>query len=772
MFSYAVMIKYYFHKMLLQPPHKTVKKAIKKICSLGYSTIIRCRDEKASSYETEHPASRIASYLHNLPSMQLSHYTKTGSCVTKHYPDHRFDLLGSGWVQVKHGMKCRGLEGYSYDMGESVLADTAGKWLEGRINKSNLGESQHIWQLIFKNFSEITNQKSDITYTPIDWQIDFKSGYRWAEGSWSRDIKLGNLPGVDVKVPWELARMQHLPQMAWSSLSLPEGSSKRSTMRREFRNQVLDFMATNPPRFGINWTCAMDVAIRASNWLLAYDLFCAGGSNFDDEFEKLFARSIYEHGLFIVHNLEWVNQKRGNHYLADIVGLSFIAGYLPSTMETDAWLAFAVQELINEVQYQFYPDGGNFEGSTAYHRFSSEMVYYATALILGLPQERKEKMKSYDYKLLNTGRNKPRLKPAPLPFYRLPENSIPDSEESPFPKWYYERMERMAEFIMNMTKPDGHIPQIGDNDSGRFFKLSPQCDCLTVKQAKAMYDNLKTYDELPDSADYYIEDQLNCRHLVAAASGLFDRVDFKSWLVGQDKTATQHDNVVIRFLCGNKYVGTQIRKQYKKTDNEIAPAGEYDFQKVLAKCHSNNDDKMRVTEIPVKADYLQGLLLYAYPDFGLYIYKNLRNFYLSIRCWSGRESVKTGHMHNDQLSVELWIAGNMIISDPGSYLYSPLANERNRYRSVHAHFTPWPADEEPACLGPGLFSIHEPLKARMLYFGKTGFTGEVLHQCGAKREMVFQEGSILIIDSANCPFNKVQGINKLVYSPGYGNRFL
>lgn len=694
---------------------------------------------------------RLGHHFSNIREMVNERYAKH----IDYFIEHRFDLLGSGWVQVRHGMQCRGLDGHRHEMGGSYNVDVEGRWLKKIINPSNLSEAQRIWSFI------------DSDYTPIDWQIDFKSGYRWAEGSWSRDIKLGDFPGVDVKVPWELAQMKHLTQMAWSALTLPEGSSRRSTMRREFRNQVLDFMATNPPRFGINWTCAMEVAIRAANWLLAYDLFCSGGSNFDDEFEKMFARSIYEHGLFIVHNLEWVNQKRGNHYLADIAGLAFIAAYLPSSMETDAWLAFAVQELINEVQYQFYPDGGNFEGSTAYHRFSSEMVYYATALILGLPQERKKKLKSYDNKLLNTGRNKPKLKPSPLPFYPMPESSSTVCEESPFPKWFYERMERMAEFIMDITKPDVHIPQIGDNDSGRFFKLSPQYDCLTVKQAKAVYDNLKTYDELQDGADFYVEDQLDCSHLVAAAAGLFNRDDFTSWLVEQGKTVTQHDYVVIRLLCRNIYVGSQMRKQHEKTDNQIAHSGEYDFQQVLTKFHSNDDNKIRMTEIPVKADYLQGLLLYAYPDFGLYIYKNPRNFFLAIRCWSGREPVKTGHMHNDQLSVELWIDGNMIISDPGSYLYTPSMEQRNLYRSVHAHFSPWPADAEPAFLGPGLFSISNPLIACLHHFGKQGFVGEILHKCNARRYIILLEDSILFVDSSDNPF-KIQSSLQLPYSPGYG----
>ena len=42
------------------------------------------------------------------------------------YLNHTFDLLGSGWTQVHHGMKCRGLEGHRYSMGPSLTVNPQG----------------------------------------------------------------------------------------------------------------------------------------------------------------------------------------------------------------------------------------------------------------------------------------------------------------------------------------------------------------------------------------------------------------------------------------------------------------------------------------------------------------------------------------------------------------------------------------------------------------------------------------------------------------------
>ena len=165
----------------------------------------------------------------------------------------------------------------------------------------------------------------------IDWHVDFRSGYRWHSTEWYRYIPFGHAEGVDIKLPWELGRMQHLPQLAWAytlAVRDVEGMRNPSVYLKEYQNQVLDFIAMNPPRFGVQWVCAMDVAIRAVNLLVARDLFITAGAEFDTHFEEFLGRYIYDHGLHIVKNLEWFSGRRSNHYLANICGLVFISSYL------------------------------------------------------------------------------------------------------------------------------------------------------------------------------------------------------------------------------------------------------------------------------------------------------------------------------------------------------------------------------------------------------------------------------------------------------------
>jgi hypothetical protein len=396
------------------------------------------------------------------------------------YLEHRFDILGSGWRRVRHGMLCRGVEGNFYPPGDPVTPDADGMWLEGRLDPQNLPESKRIWKRV------------DRDYIPIDWHLDMKSGYRWREDQWHGFIRYGHKPGMDVKVPWELARMQHLCQMALAAQLWP---ARADVFSLEFRNQVLDFMANNPPHFGVNWASPMDAAIRAANWLLAYDLFRAGGFRFDPDFQAVFVRSVYEHGRFLVHNLEYRPDGPGNHYLADMVGLLFIAAYLPCSEETDAWLAFAVQELVESVEEQFGGDGTNREASTCYHRFSAEMVAYATALVLGLPPEKQRALRRYNHRVVPPPRPH---RPAPLPLFPLEESGV----HTPFPRDYRERLEKMGAFTRAIMDPKGRVPQIGDNDNGRFFKLLPSL----VEETKAREP---------------VEDSLDHRHLLEAVDGLF-----------------------------------------------------------------------------------------------------------------------------------------------------------------------------------------------------------------------------------------------------------
>ncbi|MBI1318948.1 MAG: heparinase [Candidatus Hydrogenedens sp.] len=668
--------------------------------------------------------------------------------------DHRFDLLGSGWVEVVHGMACTGVEGHRYPAAPAVAADPEGVWLKGRINRANLAESRRLWRLV------------DPGYRPLDWQLDIKSGWRWREDAWSQTVAIGARPGVDIKLPWELARMQHLAVLAWAYRLAVAGDPEAppaDRLVREFRNQVLDFVATNPPRFGVNWRCTMDVAIRAANWVIAYDLFRAAGAVFDDAFEGAFSRALLAHGGHIVANLEWYPDGRANHYFADIAGLLVVAAWLPASPESDAWLAFAAQELVGETAHQFGADGANFEASTCYHRLSAEMAAFGTAVLLGLPAERAAALRGYEARrlrrpLLTPG---PPLKPGPI--------------DQPVPPAQLGRLAGMGWFTLRLTKPSGRIAQIGDNDSGRFLKLHPIVQPLSAAAAKARYANLDGWPGLAGEAVYWDEAFLDHRPLLAALAVLTGEAAFAEaaggpWL----------DAVLVRALLGGRQPAP-LSSVPPLSSAPLLAAAVADHAEGAAGARVG-EGTLTTTEIVAPGgDLRHRLARHAWPDFGLWLWRSDRLF-LAIRCGSIGHGGRGAHAHNDQLAIELAIDGEDWITDPGSYLYTALPHRRDAFRSVAAHAAPRFGDAEPGRLDLGPFWLGNQARARVLAFDDDGFAGE--HQGYGRmvrRRVTIAADRLVIVDSglpadAGPAFRRLEGGGEtraafaaaVGVSPGYG----
>ena len=582
------------------------------------------------------------------------------------YLEHKFDLLGSGFHKIFLGMQARGIGSICFK------ADRKGSY----INFSN------------RKQSAIINNLLDDDYAPIDWHIDFKSGFKWKKNTWFRHIRHGHKAGVDIKVPWELSRMQHLPQLAFRYSTMKKASSERVTLKREFRNQVLDFIANNPPNYGVNWTCPMDISIRAANWLIAFDLFNDDEHIFDSKFKDIFIKSIRVHGEHIFSNLEWCFGLRNNHYLANIAGLAFISSYLDSDKQTDGWLAFSIQELIAEAEHQFYDDGTNIEGSTSYHRLSAEMILYATAIILGLPNNRIQSAINLDNSFLKTSRLKPKLITDSLKLYEYSNNN--KITKVPFPIWYFDKMEKMAEFIIDITKPNGLIPQIGDNDSGRFFKFDPVFNVSSVKEIKKKYANMNSYEEMKENQNYFMEQDLDCTHLVFGANAIFERVDFSNWLKNKKSAKDSVDYSIIKALSnGFEMPLYKTRNTRKEQYNTYEIGSNQMIKRAINDINDKDPSNVLIKEFYSNEKSLKdNLSIKSYPDFGIFLYTS-DNLYLAIRCWPGREPCPSSHMHHDQYTVELMIESQDLISDPGSYIYEPFPELRNLYRSRNSHYSPF-----------------------------------------------------------------------------------
>ncbi|MGA2042195.1 MAG: heparinase II/III family protein [Roseiarcus sp.] len=660
----------YLRAVLRHPPHRSAVKALRLGLRFGGEAVARRRDRRAPTYLDSAPKGSLRRRIRLGDRATSAEADAALARATAHYLAHRFDLLGSGWTQVRHGADCPGLEGHRFAPAPAVTADPEGLWLVGRVNAANLGESRRIWRLI------------GAPHAPIDWQLDFRSGYRWSERTHFRDLRYGRVLGADVKIPWELARMQHLPQLALAYRRAAAGAPgflAPALYRDEMRSQTVDFIATNPPRFGVNWACAMDVAIRAVNVLIALDLFLDAGADFDSAFLDLVRRSVAEHGRHLVTNLEWAQTGRGNHYLADIVGLLFIAAYLPRAPETDAWFAFAAREFIAEADGQFLADGGYGESSTGYHRLGGELLAFGIALLLGVDED--------ELRIFERPHAKLAVRP-PRPSARSPLHEVGGGLISPLPPALFETLAAAGRLSRDATKPTGEVVQWGDNDSGRLIKPQPAHE---------------------RSDGRILEDALDHRGLVAAAAALTGQEGLGAW--AGDRVEGQ----IARALARGRAVPVEERHV------EAVP-GPSTLDAILESIARLAPDSRRVVAIPLPAGAMAGVHIVAYPQFGHYALLGPRLF-LAIRLPTRQFGDAPGHAHDDMLAVELHIDGCDVLTDPGTFVYTPLPAERNLYRAAAAHSVPRPAQGGGADLACGLFEMAAAPGGQCLFLGTRGIAG-------------------------------------------------
>ena len=260
-------------------------------------------------------------------------------------------------------------------------------------------------------------------YLPIDWSLDPVRGARFPHAIpiASFDLQTMKPAGADVKFPWELGRCQHWPVLA---------QAWRLTGDRRFADEVAreldDFMRANPIGTAVNWSCTMDVALRAANWAIALDLL--RGAPLDEGFWPTASESLFDHGVFIDGHLENTYEVTSNHFLSNIVGLFFVAASFRDLPTGARWDAQCRRWLERELDVQVLADGADYESSLVYHRLVTELFFGAA--------------RQADY----SGR--------------------------PLPVAMRDRLRAMADFLAAVTRPDGLMPQVGDADDGRLHVFS------------------------------------------------------------------------------------------------------------------------------------------------------------------------------------------------------------------------------------------------------------------------------------------------------------
>ncbi|HKP86275.1 MAG TPA: heparinase II/III family protein, partial [Blastocatellia bacterium] len=182
----------------------------------------------------------------------------------------------------------------------------------------------------------------DITHDlgpQIDWHRDPRSGLRWPLAHWTRTpLRLGQR--ADVRQVWELNRLYHL-----ATLGRAYALTGDERYAGEFLIQIASWYEENPPRFGVNWTVAMEVAVRAVNIIAATEMLLAS-KQMTDEAIELILKILLAHGRYIRANLEFSHRAASNHYLSDLIGMFVIGMTVPEFAESGAWVSYSAPRLL------------------------------------------------------------------------------------------------------------------------------------------------------------------------------------------------------------------------------------------------------------------------------------------------------------------------------------------------------------------------------------------------------------------------------------------
>lgn len=398
----------------------------------------------------------------------------------------------------------------------------------------------------------------------INWHLDPVTGGSWPKQYihimerwfWTEERPYDPIP------VWGLNRHQHFATL---------GKAHRLTGDEKYAvecaSQIESWVRDNPCGIGVNWFDALEIALRLISWTIAFHMMRTSDA-FVSLGGKCFIKSLYQQAHFLSKHLSVYEPVPNNHLIGEVTALIFVGTMFPDFKESGEWVQEGLNILEREIEKQTFDGGVNKEQSPSYQRF----VLDFTSLVLLLSEW----------------------------------NII---REVPLIRRY---TEKMLDYIMYATGPDGRVPMIGDSGNIRGYELSGE---------DAPWD---------------------FREKLAIGAVLYQRKDFK-------------------------YVAKRF--------------GEEPFW-LLGRRGLETFERLQA-EAPARTSV-------SFPKGGHYIIRDSwegSSDFCFLRCGEfglGGEGV-CAHSHCDLLSFVLWIGGEPVIVDSGTYVFQ--GPWRDYFRVTSAHNT-------------------------------------------------------------------------------------
>ena len=177
----------------------------------------------------------------------------------------------------------------------------------------------------------------------------------------------------DIKYLWEINRHLHLVTLAQAYAI--SGDEKYFNV---IRVHLESWFTTCPYGAGVNWSSALEVAIRLINWSVTWQLLGGADSPVFDTVDGTRLRqrwlaSIYQHAHFVRHHFSR-HSSANNHLIGEAAGLFIAALTWPHWPRMTVWRDAAKKRLEHEALLQNAPDGVNREQAVSYQQFVLDLL--------------------------------------------------------------------------------------------------------------------------------------------------------------------------------------------------------------------------------------------------------------------------------------------------------------------------------------------------------------------------------------------------------------
>jgi Heparinase II/III-like protein/Heparinase II/III N-terminus len=290
---------------------------------------------------------------------------------------------------------------------------------------------------------------------PPDWHADAIHHRKAPLEHWAAVPYLDPAVG-DHKIIWETNRHQY-----WLALGSAYWLTGDRRYKAGFVAHLEDWLHSNPPLRGVNWSSMLEIAFRTMSWAWAVEFF-SGADAGNDEIPWLVDLLIAmdRQLTHVAHNLSDYFSPN-THLSGEALALYAVSLAFPELRRAHGRAIAGRSILLAEAKKQVRDDGGHAELSAHYHRYSTD--FYLLALMVA--------------------------------------RAAGDAAAGPIE----DAARRQAAYLRTLADDRGRLPLIGDDDGGQLFRFGtvPPSDASASLSVAASLLADRSLAVRPPSAEVY-----------------------------------------------------------------------------------------------------------------------------------------------------------------------------------------------------------------------------------------------------------------------------